>query len=253
MHRHIVGRASTIIRKLIAHNDYDADAADELMLYAAQLDRLVPEVSKPSWLSEILRTFDGKRLSPRYQTNSAAEFASFIISNQRNIESPILTPDEVNFDFDLAFDQVRESVDISTTFETLVTKLEEIIAADLIDSRVVQQALERLTALFRRNKHGSLASILVSMHYGRFALKAFSGALAANKYLKPMVDAFKQEFAVAEAKIEKAEATLKEEAVRRLTNEARLIAYLNQIGEDPTSIAGYLGAPTTEPSPEDGG
>jgi len=204
------------------------------------LFKLLPDISKPHWLTALLKQFRGKELSTRYNENHAAAFVAFILSNIHDMEAPILSPDEVSYDFDRAFDEVREKQDIPATFESLVAKLEEIIAADLIDSRVVQEALERLMALLTRNKHGSLTSILVSLHYGRFAIKAFAGALSANKYLKPMVDASKEEFAAAEAKVQMAEATLKEEAIRRLTHEERLIAYLAQNGADASAVAGYL-------------
>lgn len=239
VHRHVAGCAHKIVRVLIKKGHHDTETARELILYASQLFKLLPEVSRPAWLSAILE-FDGKELRSAYNYSQAYEFTVFILSNIRNIESPILTPDEVNYDFDLAFDVVREAEDIPATFDDLIGKLERIIATDLIDSRVVQQALERLMALLKRNKHGSLTSILVSLHYGRFALKAFGGVLSANKYLKPMVEAFKEEFAVAEAKVQKAEATLKEEAIRRLTNGERLMAYLTQNGVDASTVAGYL-------------
>lgn len=241
VHRHVVGCAHDIISTLIDHESFDSSAANELLLYASQLSKLTPEVSKPAWLVTILGQFDGKELRTNYGNNCASEFATFILSNIRNIEAAILTPDEVNYDFDLAFEDAREAEGIPTSFDNLVSKLEQIIAADLIDSRVVQEALDRLMALLKRNKHGSLTSILVSMHYGRFALKAFAGALAANKYLQPMVEAFKEEFGVAEAKVRRAEATLKEEAIRRLTNQERLMAYLHQNGEGASSVAGYIG------------
>ncbi|WP_417747211.1 hypothetical protein [Rosistilla oblonga] len=239
VHRHVTDCAQNIVRVLIENGHLDTGRARELILYASQLFKLTPEVSRPAWLPSILE-FDGKELRSTYSKNHAYEFTAFILSNIRNIEAAILTPDEVNYDFDLAFDDVREAENIPATFDDLIGKLEEIIAADLIDSRVVQQALERLMALLKRNKHGSLTSILVSLHYGRFALKAFGGVLSANKYLKPMVEAFKKEFAVAEAKVQDAEAKLKEEAIHRLTNEQRLMSYLSQNGVDASNIAGYL-------------
>jgi len=242
VHRHIVGRAHTIVSTLIDDRSFHSSAASELLLYANQLFKLLPEVSRPTWLGELLSNFDGKELRAGHHNSYSSKFAAFILSNMSSIELPILTPDQVNYDFDRAFDDVREAQDIPATFETLVAKLEQIVAADQIDSRVVQQALERLMALFKRNKHGSLTSILVSLHYGRFVMKAFGGALAANKYLKPMVEAFKEEFAEAEAKVQRAEATLKEEAIRRLTNQERLIAYLEQNGVESSSVVGYLGS-----------
>lgn len=240
VHRHIIACAHTIVSTMIQNHYFDNRTASELLLYASQLLKLLPDASKPTWLTTLLQ-FEGKQLSTDMGNNQASEFTKFLLSNIRHIESPILTPDEVNYNFDLAFEDVREAQDIPATFDSLVAKLEEIIAADLIDSRVVQQALERLMALLKRNKHGSLTSILVSMHYGRFAIKAFGGALAANKYLKPMVEAFKEEFAIAESKVQTAEDTLKKEAIRRLVNQERLMAYLEQSGTDSTVITGYLG------------
>ena len=241
VHLHIVRCAHTIVNTLINNRNFNSNAANELMIYASQLFKLLPDVSRPEWLATLLANFDGKQLSQGFSENHASEFAAFILSNIPDMEAPILTPDEVNYDFDRAFDDVREAQEIPATFDNLIAKLEQLIAADLIDSRVVQQALERLMALLKRNKHGSLTSILVSLHYGRFALKAFGGALTANKYLKPMLEAFKEAFAEAEAKVQKAEAVLKEEAIRRLTNEERLKAYLAQNAADASSVAGYLG------------
>ncbi len=241
VHRHIIACAHKLVRTLIDHKTYDQAQARELMIYAPQLFRLLPDASKPSWLTRLLEQFQNSKLSAHWADGKAPDFTSFLLSNMRDIEAPILAPDEVNYNFDIAFDKVREAQDIPATFDSLVAKLEKIIAADLIDSRVVQQSLKRLMALLKRNKHGSLTSILVSVHYGRFALKAFGGALAANKYLKPMVDAFKEEFAIAESKVEAAEATLKKEAIRRLTNQKRLMEYIQGSGGDTTAIAGYLG------------
>lgn len=241
VHRHVVDCAHGIVKHLIDHGDFVYSTGDELMLYASQLFKLLPDVSRPQWLITLLEEFEGRHLSKSRSNNRAAEFVAFILSNYRNIESPLLTPDEVNYNFDVTFDDIRDAQGIPSMFESLVEKLEKIIAADLIDSRVVQEALERLMALLKRNKHGSLTSILVSLHYGRFALKAFGGALGANKYLKPMVEAFKDEFVIAEEKVQMAEAKLKEEAVRRLTNRERLIAYVDQNGGDSTVVAGFLG------------
>lgn len=239
VHRHIGDCARKIIKGLIENNIFDTATAQELIIYASQLSKLLPEVSRPTWLSAFL-DLDKEELRQNHHPNKVYEFTSMIMSNIHNIEAPILTPDEVNYDFDLAFNELREAEDIPATFDDLVGKLEQIIVADLIDSRVVQQALEQLMALLKQNKHGSLTSILVSLHYGRFALKAFGGMLSANKYLKPMVEAFKEEFAIAEAKVQKAEATLKEETIRRLTNEERLMIYLDQNAIDASNIAGYL-------------
>ena len=241
VHRRIVNCTRNIVTTLLNQKSFNASGAKELLIFANQLFALVPAVSRPSWLEPMLDSFNGKELRTDQGQRHGSDFATFLLSNIRDIEAPIRTPDEVNYDFDLAFNEVREAADIPTTFDNLIETLEQIIAADLIDSRVVQEALDRLMALLKRNKHGSLTSILVSIHYGRFALKTFFGALAANKYLKPMVDAFKEEFAVAEAKVQKAEETLKEEAIRRLTNQDRLIAFLTQNSEGKSSVAGYLG------------
>jgi hypothetical protein len=164
------------------------------------------------------------------------------------IELPILAPDEVLYNFDLIFDEAREAQGIAVAFDSLIAKLEEIIAADVIDSRVVQEALERLTALLKRNKHGSLTSILVSMHYGRFAINAFGGVLAANKYLKPLVDSFKDEFTIAEEKVRKAEESLKREAILRLVNQERLTLFIEESNGDNRAIAGYLGHVESQPN-----
>jgi hypothetical protein len=241
IHQHIIGCAHEIIKSLIQDGIFNARIANELLLYGSQLFKLLPEVSRPDWLSLILE-FNGKELRSSHTLNLSYEFSVCILSNFRDIESPILMPDDLNYNFDLAFDDARETENIPASFDNLISRLEAIIATDLIDSRVVQQSLEKLMVMLKRNRHGSLTSILVSLHYGRFAMKAFEGVLSANKYLKPLLEAFKEEFAVAETKVQKAEATLKEKAIRGLINEDRLMAYLAQNGGDASTVAGYLTA-----------
>lgn len=245
-HEAIKQFANEVMASLISSkNHFDAKSASQMVLYGDQLTRLLPEESMPEWLSIMNHQFARANLSPGSPASKSDLFSKFIGQHLPEIMKPILTPDDVNYNFDRVFDQVREAEEIPATFENLVSKLEEIIAADLVDSRVVQQALERLAALMNRNKHGSLTSILVSLHYGRFVMKAFGGALSANKYLKPMVEAFKEEFAEAEAKVQRAEETIKEEAIRRLTHEERLMAYLEQNGGVDT-IAGLITQRSTE-------
>ncbi|MDM4015983.1 hypothetical protein [Roseiconus lacunae] len=239
LHEHVIGLSRSIFRDLIEEGSLDPGLAHELLLSAGQLISLTPDVSRPTWLDSLV-DFHGKELRSRFPGSSAADFSRFIVASISDIESPILSPEEVAFDFDRAFDDLRESEQLSESFETLVEKLEQIIALDVIDSRVVQETLERLMALIRRNKHGSLTSILVSLHYGRFALKAFDGVLSANKHLKPIVAAFKEEFGIAEAKVRAAEEKLKVEAVKLLTNEERLRQYLSQHGFDSSDVSGLL-------------
>jgi len=239
LHQHIIDTSETILSQLVQTSNLNASVSEELLIYVDQLKRLVPEVSKPKWIEDLLQ-FKGKYLSSQYHGNSASQFASMLHMVSPIIRNPILSPDEALFSFDNSFEEVRDSIGVPETFESLVQKLEEIIAADLIDSRLVQEAIERLTILFRRNKHGSLTSILMAMHYGRFALKAFSGALEANKYLKPLVQSFKEEFSVAEEKVKQSEELLKEEAIKRLTNESRLKSFLLQTKKDPSTLKGFI-------------
>lgn len=241
VHRHINACAERIVDMLVQHQHLPPTFSAEFMLYASQLYTLLPDVSKPPWLIALFNQFQNGNLSTNFPDNKVSEFASFILTNLGQIKARILSPDEVAYDFDLTFDEARESQNIAATFDILVEQLETIIAADMIDSRVVQETLERLLALLKRNKHGSLTSILVSMHYGRFFLKSFEGILTANKYLKPIVETFKVEFAIAEGKIQKAEATLKEEAIRRLTNQERLMTFIETSGGDTSVVADYLG------------
>lgn len=238
VHQHILGLAHKLINSLATARHYDSSVAKELLSSARQLFNLVPQQSRPKWLSTLIYRFNGKDLSPG--TVASSDFVAFIVSTTYQFERPILSPEDIEFNFDLAFDEVRDSQRLPDTFDNLIAKLEEIIATDLIDSRVVQEALERLMALFKRNKHGSLASILVTMNFGRFALNAFGRSLAAVPVLKPLVEAFREEFSKAETKVHAAEETLKKEAVRRLTNQDRLIAYLEQSDTDISSIAGFL-------------
>ncbi|WP_436716569.1 hypothetical protein U8335_03915 [Roseiconus lacunae] len=239
VHQHVVETSHKIVRVLVAEQYLDTKAAGEFLLFSNQLFRLTPASAHPLWLTQTL-DFSTENFIGGLKSAEVADFALFLLSNIHKIESPILSTDELRYDFDHAFDEAREAVDLSSTFEKLIERLEEIIAADVIDSRVVQQTLERLKALLKRNKHGSLTSILVSLHYGRFAIKAFEGVLSANKHLKPVVTAFKEEFSIAEEKVRDAEARLKKAAVERLTNEDRLRRFFVENRLDSSTVQGYL-------------
>ena len=81
VHSHIAKLARGIINLLIAENRIEGSQSKELLLYANQLLKLLPENSEPKWLN-LLLGFEGERLSSRQNPNSAPQFAAFL---QRNI------------------------------------------------------------------------------------------------------------------------------------------------------------------------
>jgi hypothetical protein len=230
----------SIIECQIEIGQFSEKQTHELLLYSSQLLKLLPAVSVPQWLHDLDTQFSGLTITRGHTDNRASAFGLFLMSRLSEIESPLLSPDEVQYDFDVAFAKIRDQNEIPEEFDRLVSRLEEIIAADLIDSRIVQDSLERMKVLLRRNRKGSLASILVSIHYSRFALKTFGGVLSANKYLKPMIDAFKEEFAIAESKVRDAQELLKRESVVKLTNQSRLSDFLDQNYVRRDTIAGFI-------------
>ncbi len=214
--------------------------AEDIVGYSLQLFRLLPKESVPNWLEHLVTNFSNANLDQSYSTNNATEFAQFILVNYARIIEPILLGDDLLYDFDAAYATIRDEENIPETFDKLVELLEQIIALDLVESRTVQDALDRLRSLLRRNRRGSLASILVTFHYGNFFLKGFEGALSTVPQLKPIVEAFKKEFKIAEDKVKHTQQILKRTAASRLTNEERLTVYLAQTGVERNSIAGYL-------------
>ena len=161
------------------------------------------------------------------------------------IEQPIFVGEAATLDLDSLFDEQRDRFQVPGLFDALISRLEEIIAADVIEHRTVQEAIQRLKAVLARNRRGSLASILLTMNYGRFVMNAFGGVLSANKYTKPIVESFTQEFQAANAAVDQATEATKREAIRRLTNPKRLEMFIEEQPEARAAIAGYL----PEPSP----
>ncbi|HMO15295.1 MAG TPA: hypothetical protein PKD64_10385 [Pirellulaceae bacterium] len=144
------------------------------------------------------------------------------------------------------FREQAERVNLTAVFEQLVSRLSELIALDVIDNRLVHEALTRLHALFRRNKRGSFAAVLLTMNFGRFFLNSFGGMLRANKYAKPVVESFEKEFAEASEIVRQAEEATKKEMVARLTNPARMQLFLEANPDLQSTISGYLPSPADQ-------
>ncbi len=81
------------------------------------------------------------------------------------------------------------------------------------------------------------------MNFGKFFIKSFGGILRANKYAKPIVDSFEEEFTKASEIVRQAEEATKREMVARLTNPERLELFLESNPDLQATISGYLPPP----------
>lgn len=197
LHTHVQDLTDLAFRSFYSSKRLDSSLASEITQAAIQLLKIVPKSAQPSWLVELAEF----NKSDFYLYENCIKLIDFIICNLREIKTSIAFPDEQGLDFDALFAEVREKEDIASTFNSLIKTLEDIISADLVDSRIVQESLEQLLVLLRRSRTGSLTSVLMTFHYGRFVLNGFKGFLSNNEHLKPFVEAFEAEYLKAEKKV----------------------------------------------------
>lgn len=205
------------------------------------LQCLVPEHARPAWMVDARKQFSKTIESQR----TVADVSLFIVERAGEMSKSIIL-DGAELDLERHFDQQRDTFGLPELFEALVEKLGQLIEADVIDNRTVQEALERLQALFKRNKRGSFAAVLLTMNYGRFFVNSFSGFLKANKYAKPIVESFETEFKTANDAFQKADEATKKATVAQLTNLRRLELFTDEHPQLGPTIAGYLPAPTED-------
>jgi len=242
IHNALIQCTMQIIGSLANQNNY-ATNAGRWIEYANQLQRLVPDYAAPAWLVKACSEF-GLQYSP--QQNHYGMLAEFTTTRAPEINQPIIVGEAASLDVENLFRIQSERFDLNGVFERLVSRLAELIAADVIDNRIVHESLTRLHALFRRTKNGSFATVLMTMNFGRFFLKSFGGLLRANKYAKPIVENFEKEFAEASDIVRQAEEATKREMISKLTNRARMHLFLESNPELQSTIAGFLPAPENE-------
>ena len=234
--------------KSLAYQSGYGSTASYWVEYANQLHRLVPDYARPSWLDDACREFGG---SFNAREGHGEMLSRFVTSRAPEIRVPIEVGEGALLDVESLFESQYEFFDLNTVFEGLVKRLEELIAADIIDNRTVHEALTRLNALFRKSKRGTFATVMMTMNFGRFFLNSFGGVLKANKYAKSIVENFEIEFTEAAETVQRAEEATKREMVAKLTNQARLELFLESHPDLRPTVSGYLPAPESNEEPDD--
>jgi hypothetical protein len=230
-----------IIQSLADQRMYENEAT-RWIEYANQLRRLVPDYAVPNWLTLACSKF-GARYNSRQ--NHYQNIAVFTTLKAPEINQPILVGEAASLNVEELFQEQADKVHLNEVFERLVEKLSELIALDVIDNRLVHESLTRLHALFRRNKHGSFAAVLLTMNFGRFFLDSFSGLIREIKFAKPIIESFEKEFAEASAIVQQAEEATKKEMIVRLTNPARMQLFIESNTQLQPTISSYLPSPDT--------
>lgn len=237
IHNALIKCNRDIIESIANQQGVNFNVGAKWVEYANQLQRLVPEYAAPEWLSQACNKFGLEFVNnPNYRSGLAA----FSAQKAPAIYRPILVGEAASLDVEDLFRSQAQRFDLNSVFEGLVSRLTELIAADVIDNRIVHESLTRLHALFRRNKNGSFAAVLLTMNFGRFFLNSFGGLLRANKYAKPIVENFEKEFAEASEIVQEAEEATKKEMISRLTNRARMELFLESNPELQSTISGFL-------------
>ncbi|TWU43316.1 hypothetical protein Q31b_23540 [Novipirellula aureliae] len=222
-HGNLVAAADRFVGSL-GHGGTNPQAIGQVVFYAHELSRLLPPEFHPPWLTELDVGFATAELDPHAGDPEFEKLTAFVVKNLPQISAPLLFGEQAEFDFDSRFDSIRDEAGVADAFDNLVSKIEAIIALDVIDSRVVQEALERLKAMLKRSRHGSFTAVVMSIHYGKFIASAFRKTLAKLPLVGPAFAAFDEAVLDAANRVQDAEAKMKSETVQRLINRQRLIA-----------------------------
>lgn len=181
------------------------------------------------------------------QTYAASQLSKWLYSHYHVIREKILIPDEVGeVDFDEVYEQVRDEFDISSLFDNLVDQIGLIIATDLVESRTVSDALERLRVILKSNRKGSQAAIFASMNYAKFFRKTFKGYL--EKLGGPAIKAFNEAYDEAKEAVEKVDDEYRKKAMANVLD-ARFAERIAKLSNEQEVVveewlpAGYLNAP----------
>lgn len=242
MHHSLIERMESIVG-LLSSNTSIYEPGRQWIVDVNQLRRLVPEYAMPSWIEQVCGDF-GTQL--QNEGNAVRRFARFVSLNASEIKKPILVGEAASLHLEQLFAEQSDRFKLDDIFENLVSRLSELIAADVIDNRLVHDSLKRLNALFRRTKNGSLSTVLLTMNFGRFVMNSFGGVLKANKYAKPIIENFEAEFTEATEIVQKAEEETKREMVSRLINSQRMELFLESNPDLGETVSGYLPAPHKE-------
>lgn len=235
IHADLIDCNKKIISCLAKKNGF-LDEAIKWVRYANLIKNLTPEYAIPTWLIDACNEFGDVYRGDQH----AVKIANFAVENALNIYQPILLEEVAFVDVEEIFRTQAQRLSLNDSFEKLISLLSEIIAADVIEHRTVDEALRRLQALFHRTKHGSLASILMTMNFGRFVINSFGDVLRANKYAKPFIENFEKEFADASEVVEKAENAMQKEVVAKLTNANRIQLFIESNPSVEPVITGFL-------------
>lgn len=239
IHQSLIDRTEKIVG-LLSFNKNIYTVAYQWVEYANQLKRLTPGYAIPEWLTQACANF-GEELAN--EQNAVRNLAQFVTSKASDFRRPILVGEAASLHLEQLFAEQSERFNLNETFDNLVSRLSELIAADVIDNRVVHDSLKRLNALFRRTKNGSLSTVLLTMNFGRFFMKSFGDFLKANKYARPIIENFETEFNEASKIVHKAEEETKKEMVSRLINTQRMEMFIESNPSLKETVAGFLPSP----------
>jgi hypothetical protein len=228
----LVSSSESIISSLAVGQAVDETTEYLWIEKARQLRQLVPPTVSPLWLKKS-QIFIGA-------TNQKKELISFIVTRISEIKRPILLDDDVALDVEQMFTDFAATRGLDALFDRLISLLAEIIIADVLNDKTVDEALRRLQSLLRRAKRGSLATVLMTMNFGRFVTSCFSDMLKENKYTKHLAENFEEEFRRASEVVKLAEEDTKRQCVARLTNSKRLSQLAIAKPAIASKIAGFL-------------
>ncbi|MCH7764759.1 MAG: hypothetical protein IIB95_13660, partial [Candidatus Marinimicrobia bacterium] len=154
IHNALMECTKNVIVEISNQNSFSYETGGQWVEYANQLQRLVPEYAAPGWLSQACNKFGLK-----FNNNSKyrAMLAGFATTKAPEIYQPILVGEAASLNVEELFRTQSQRFELNAVFESLVSRLAELIAADVIDNRIVHESLTRLHALFRRNRNGSFA------------------------------------------------------------------------------------------------
>lgn len=158
---------------------------------------LAPQ-DKPAWMSGALS--QANNFSKNKSGGPQMEFFKWLHENGPIISQQITPQRDGEINFDKMYGDIRDVQGIPTLFDRMVDLLGKIIALDVIESRTVSSALEKLRVTLKSNRKGSQGAIFASMNYTKLVwliLKGYGSTL-----IGPVFDALEETYKEAEEKVE---------------------------------------------------
>lgn len=165
-------------------------AASKLADSGDKLTALLSPIDTPKWLSEVTQNARSCATNDGVHSMSYTLLKSLLAHNDSVRSSKLW--DTATFElvsFDNLYAKVIDENDIRSHFDQLINELQQIIDADVLDSRVITSELEKLIALLQANRDGTSTSVNGAIALAIFSKHAVLEYLTSSSIVGPLAKA----------------------------------------------------------------